>query len=66
MTSLLWEREGDQGMTWKEAKVNLPADGGLQHSLVFASDMVTENLRCAFSSQFDVITAKTSFTALHL
>ena len=66
MTSLLWNEDGDQGMTWKEAKVNLPADGGLQHSLVFASDMVTENLRCAFSSQFGVITAKISFTALHL
>ena len=48
-------------MTWKEAKVNLAADGGLQHSLVFGSDMVTENLRCAFSSQFDVISTKTSF-----
>ena len=47
-TSLLWKKEGDQGMNWKEAKVDLPADGGLQYSLVFASDMVTQDLRCVF------------------
>ena len=35
-------------MNWKEAKVDLPADGGLQYSLVFASDMVTQDLRCAY------------------
>ena len=47
-TSLLWKKEGDQGMNWKEAKVDLPADGGLQYTLVFASDMVTQDLRCVF------------------
>ena len=38
-------------MNWREAKVDLPADGGHQHTLVFASDMVTENLRFVFSSK---------------
>ena len=47
--SLLWKKEGDQGMNWKEANVNLPADaGGHQYTLVFASDMVTQDLRCVF------------------
>ena len=36
-------------MNWKEANVNLPADaGGHQYTLVFASDMVTQDLRCVF------------------
>ena len=36
-------------MNWKEANVDLPADaGGHQFTLVFASDMVTQDLRCVF------------------
>ena len=44
-TSLLWKREGDQGLKWEEANVDLKKGGLSSYSLVFMTDLVTDHLR---------------------